>query len=158
MVELTKGDLLATDTEALINAVNTVGVMGKGIALQFKKAFPENYEAYKKACDGGGVKPGHMFIVDLKTLTNPYYIINFPTKRHWKEKSKLVDIKIGLVALVEDVKALCIKSVAVPPLGCGLGGLSWNQVYSLMKEAFAKAPDVEWLVFEPSDSPRFTRN
>ncbi len=154
MIEFKKGNLLATDAEALINTVNTVGVMGKGIALQFKKAFPENYEAYKKACDEGRVKPGHMFIVDRESLTNPRYIINFPTKRHWKGKSKLEDIKNGLVSLVEDVKKSGIKSVAVPPLGCGLGGLSWDQVYSLMKEAFAKAPDVEWLVFEPSGAPK----
>jgi len=153
MIEFKKGNLLATDAEALINTVNTVGVMGKGIALQFKKAFPENYEAYKKACDEGRVKSGHMFIVDRESLTNPHYIINFPTKRHWKGKSKLEDIKNGLVSLVEDVKKAGIKSVAVPPLGCGLGGLSWNHVYSLMKEAFAKAPEVEWLVFEPTGAP-----
>lgn len=153
MIELKKGNLLATDAEALINTVNTVGVMGKGIALQFKKAFPENYEIYKKACDKEGVMPGHMFIVDLKSLTNPHYIINFPTKRHWKGKSKLEDIRNGLISLVEDVKRLGIKSIAVPPLGCGLGGLPWKQVYSLMKEAFEKAPEVEWLIFEPSGAP-----
>ena len=154
MIEFKKGNLLATDAEALINTVNTVGVMGKGIALQFKKAFPENYKVYKKACDEGRVKPGYMFIVEGDSLTNPRYIINFPTKRHWKEKSKLGDVKAGLAALVEDVKKLGIKSVAVPPLGCGLGGLSWSQVYSLMDEAFAKAPDIEWLVFEPSNAPK----
>ena len=154
MIEFKKGNLLATDAEALINTVNTVGVMGKGIALQFKKAFPENYKAYKKACDEGRVKPGYMFIVEGDSLTNPRYIINFPTKRHWKEKSKLDDVKAGLSALVEDVKKLGIRSVAVPPLGCGLGGLSWNQVYSLMNEAFAKAPDIKWLVFEPSNAPK----
>ncbi len=153
MIEFKTGNLLATDAEALINTVNTVGVMGKGIALQFKKAFPDNYKAYKKACDQGMVEPGHMFIVDNKSLTNPRYIINFPTKRHWKGKSKLEDVKSGLVSLVEDVKNLGIKSVAVPPLGCGLGGLPWDQVFSLMQEAFAKAPDIEWLVFEPSAAP-----
>lgn len=153
MIEFKKGNLLAADAEALINTVNTVGVMGKGIALQFKKAFPENYKDYKKACDAKTVRPGHMFIVDNKSLTNPRYIINFPTKRHWKGKSKLEDVESGLVALVEDVKRLGIKSVAVPPLGCGLGGLPWEQVYSLMKKAFAKAPDVQWLVFEPAGAP-----
>ena len=153
MIELKTGDLLTTDAEALINTVNTVGVMGKGIALQFKKAFPENYESYKKACNEGRVKPGHMFIFDRQSLTNPHYIINFPTKRHWKGKSKVEDIKSGLASLVEDVKNLGIKSVAVPPLGCGLGGLRWSQVYALMKEAFANAPDVQWMVFEPSGAP-----
>jgi len=154
MIEFKTGNLLATDTEALINTVNTVGVMGKGIALQFKKAFPENYDAYKKACDNKEVAPGHMFIVDRKSLTNPHYIINFPTKRHWKGKSKIEDVADGLVSLVEDVKRLGIKTVAVPPLGCGLGGLPWEQVYSLMKQAFEKAPDVNWLVFEPAGAPK----
>ncbi len=154
MIELKKGNLLATDAEALINTVNTVGVMGKGIALQFKKAFPENYEEYKKACDEGRVVPGQMFIVDRESLTNPHYIINFPTKRHWRGKSKIEDIENGLASLVEDVNGLGIKSVAVPPLGCGLGGLSWKKVYTLMKEAFSKAPDVNWMVFEPSGAPK----
>jgi O-acetyl-ADP-ribose deacetylase (regulator of RNase III) len=154
MIEFKAGNLLETDTEALINTVNTVGVMGKGIALQFKKAFPENYEAYKKACDKKEVVPGQMFIVDRRSLTNPHYIINFPTKRHWKGKSKIEDVANGLVSLVEDVKRLGIKTVAVPPLGCGLGGLPWEQVYSLMKQAFEKAPDVKWLVFEPAGAPK----
>lgn len=153
MIEFKKGNLLAMDADALINTVNTVGVMGKGIALQFKKAFPENYEAYKKACDDGRVKTGQMFTVDRESLTNPHYIINFPTKRHWKGPSKIEDIKNGLASLVDEVKKLGIKSVAVPPLGCGLGGLNWKQVFSLMQEAFAKAPDVEWMVFEPSGAP-----
>jgi O-acetyl-ADP-ribose deacetylase (regulator of RNase III) len=154
MIEHKTGNLLATDSEALINTVNTVGVMGKGIALQFKKAFPENYETYKKACDNKEVVPGHMFIVNRNSLTNPHYIINFPTKRHWKGKSKIEDVANGLVSLVEDVKRLGIKTVAVPPLGCGLGGLPWDQVYPLMKQAFDKAPDVNWLVFEPTGAPK----
>jgi len=153
MIEFKTGNLLTTDAEALINTVNTVGVMGKGIALQFKKAFPENYKAYRRACDQGVVEPGRMFIVDNKSLTNPLYIINFPTKRHWKGKSKLEDIENGLVSLIDDVKKRGIKSVAVPPLGCGLGGLPWDQVFALMKEAFAKAPDIQWLVFEPAATP-----
>lgn len=154
MIKFKTGNLLTIDAEALINTVNTVGVMGKGIALQFKKAFPENFKAYKKACDEHKVESGHMFIVDRESLTNPHFIINFPTKRHWKGMSKLTDIKSGLISLVEDVQKLGIKSVAVPPLGCGLGGLDWNQVYSLMGEIFAKAPDVEWLIFEPSGAPK----
>lgn len=154
MITFKKGNLLAADAEALINTVNTVGVMGKGIALQFKKAFPDNYGIYKKACDKGAIEPGHMFIVDRKSLTNPHYIINFPTKRHWRGKSKLEDIKNGLISLVEDVKKLGIKSIAVPPLGCGLGGLPWNQVYSLMEDAFNKLPEVDWLVFEPAGTPK----
>ena len=112
-----------------------------------------NYKDYKKACGANTVKPGHMFIVDNQSLTNPRYIINFPTKRHWKGKSKIEDVESGLLALVEDVKRLGIKSVAVPPLGCGLGGLPWKKVYSLMEKAFAQAEDVQWLVFEPTGAP-----
>lgn len=154
MIEFKEGNLLTTDAEALVNTVNTVGVMGKGIALQFKKAFPENFLEYKKFCDKGLVKPGQMFIVDQHSLTNPKYIINFPTKRHWKGKSKIEDIRSGLVALVDQVKHLGISSVAVPPLGCGLGGLPWEDVSALMQQAFKDAPDVQWLVFEPKGAPR----
>jgi len=154
MIEITKGNLLATDVEALINTVNTVGVMGKGIALQFKKAFPENFTAYKKVCSDGLVKPGNMFIVDLHSLTNPKYIINFPTKRHWKGKSRIEDIQSGLMDLVDEVKRLDIRSVAVPPLGCGLGGLNWPDVYRLMQKAFENVAEVQWLVFEPKGTPK----
>ena len=96
--------------------------MGKGIALQFRKAFPENYELYRRASEEGVVQPGRMFIFERRTLTSPRYIINFPTKRHWRSKSRISDIEAGLSALVEDVRRLGIKSVAVPPLGCGLVG------------------------------------
>ena len=153
MVKLKQGNILTTDAEVLVNTVNTVGVMGKGIALQFKKAFPDNYEAYKKACKDGLLKPGHMFTFKRRTLPNPRYIINFPTKRHWKAKSKLTDIKDGLIDLVKEVNNLKAKSVAVPPLGCGLGGLNWAIVYPLMKEAFANSPNVEWILFEPTGTP-----
>src|SRR5262245_19776283 len=128
MVERTRGNLLDADVEALVNTVNHVGVMGKGVALQFKKAFPENYEAYRKACHAGQLQLGRMFIYDLGVLQRPRYIVNFPTKRHWKGKSRIEDIESGLAALVEDVKRLNIESIALPPLGCGNGGLDWGEV------------------------------
>ncbi|MDF2212341.1 macro domain-containing protein [Arthrospira platensis NCB002] len=96
-------------TEALVNTVNCVGVMGKGIALQFKQAFPENFRAYKTACDAKKIHPGQMFVVATHELF-PKYIINFPTKRHWKGKSKIEDIESGLIALVEEVKRLEIRA------------------------------------------------
>lgn len=153
MLELTQGDILNSDAEAVVNTVNTQGIMGKGIALQFRKAYPENYEAYRKACKRREVRPGRMFIFDREAFTNPRYIINFPTKRHWKANSRIEDIESGLKALVADVKNLKIHSVAVPPLGSGLGKLYWPDVLALMKAAFSGVDDVRWVVYEPAGAP-----
>ncbi len=153
MIALTEGNLLKTDAEALVNTVNCAGHMGKGIALQFKKAFPENYEAYRRACDAEQVRPGQMFIFDTDTMFNPRHIINFPTKRHWRGKSLYEDIESGLRALVEDLRRLEIRSIAIPPLGCGLGGLDWNRVRTMIEEAFSALPEVEVMLFPPSGTP-----
>src|ERR1700740_1131519 len=99
-IDLVEGNLLRADAEALVNTVNTVGIMGKGIALQFRKAFPGNYKAYRKACKAGEVVPGKMFVFDMGAIKNPRLIINFPTKRHWKAKTRIEDIEEGLVDLV----------------------------------------------------------
>jgi len=130
MIQYTKGDLLKADADALVNTVNCVGVMGKGIALQFKMAFPENFIQYYKACQNKDVRIGRMFIT--KQLFKPKYIINFPTKEHWKEESKLEYISRGLIDLKEKIKDLKIKSIAIPPLGAGLGGLNWPDVKNLI--------------------------
>ena len=124
LIEPATGDVLKADAEALVNTVNCVGVMGRGIALQFKKAFPDNFKAYQAACRGGEVRPGRMFITDSGHLVSPRWIINFPTKRHWRGKSRIEDIREGLVDLVDQVRERRIESIAIPPLGCGLGGLS----------------------------------
>lgn len=153
MIELTQGDILNAEAEALVNTVNCVGIMGRGIALQFKHAFPRNFAAYAAACKRGEVQPGHMLIVETGQLTNPRYIVNFPTKRHWKGKSRVLDIESGLDALIADVKRLGIRSIAVPPLGCGLGGLDWSDVRPRIERAFAALPDVRVLVFAPSGAP-----
>jgi len=153
MIEFTKGNLLEADVEALVNTVNTVGVMGKGIALQFRQAFPENYEAYRKACKRGEVKIGKMFVVATGRLTNPRYVINFPTERHWRNKSRLEDIKKGLEDLVRVVKEKDIRSIAIPPLGCGFGGLRWEEVRPLIVKAFESLPDVQVLIYEPYQAP-----
>ena len=155
MIELEQGDILRADAEALVNTVNCVGVMGRGIALQFKKAFPENFKAYRVACDRKELRPGKMFVYDLRSLenVNPRYIVNFPTKRHWKGKSRMEDIEAGLEALVQEVRRLGIHSIAVPPLGCGLGGLDWNEVRLLIEQAFEDVPDVSVLLFEPKGAP-----
>ena len=126
MLKLTKGDILKADTEALVNTVNCMGIMGRGIALQFRKAFPDNFKVYESACDKMQLRPGKMLVCDLNRFENPRYVINFPTKRHWKGKSKIEDIESGLKALIEEVSKRNIKSIAIPPLGCGLGGLKWH--------------------------------
>lgn len=153
MIELKLGNLLLENVEALVNTVNCVGVMGKGIALQFKQAYPENFRQYEKACRVEEVQPGRMFTVATGNILNPKYIINFPTKRHWKGNSKIEDIKSGLVALVAEVQQLNISSIAIPPLGCGNGGLNWVEVKPLIESAFAQLPDVQVIIFEPSGAP-----
>jgi O-acetyl-ADP-ribose deacetylase (regulator of RNase III) len=149
MIEFQNGDILQADVEALVNPVNCVGVMGRGLALQFRQRFPENYLAYKAVCDRGELTPGAMLVCDLDRRENPRYVINFPTKRHWKDKSRIEDIQSGLRVLVEEVRRREIASIAVPPLGCGLGGLDWKHVRPLIEEAFGSLPHVRVLVFEP---------
>lgn len=153
MIESKKGDILKQNAEALVNTVNCVGIMGRGIALQFRKAFPENYKAYKKACDVQQVNPGRMFVFDTNRLENPRLIINFPTKRHWKGKSRMEDIKSGLTDLVQILRRYKIRSVAIPPLGCGLGGLAWNEVRPEIEHALAEVQDVQVSLFEPAGAP-----
>jgi len=151
MILHAEGDLLATDAEALVNTVNTVGVMGKGIALQFKQAFPDNYVAYETACRREEVQIGKMFV--FHRPNNPRTIINFPTKKHWKGKSRIEDIKSGLKSLIDVVKRERIHSIAVPPLGCGNGGLEWKDVKPLIEEAFSELPDVTVQLFHPEGAP-----
>ncbi len=156
MITLTQGDILKSDAEALVNTVNCVGVMGRGIALQFRKAFPDNFKAYEAACKANQVQSGKMFVQDLNRLYNPRFIINFPTKRHWKGKSHIEDIESGLVDLIDLVQQKHIRSIAIPPLGCGLGGLNWEDVRPLIIDAFEAVPDVTVLLFEPAGAPQAT--
>ena len=153
MIRKVKGNLLNADVQALVNTVNTVGVMGRGVALQFKQAFPDNYKAYKQACDEGRVKIGEMFVFDLGGLHKTRYIINFPTKKHWRGKSRYDYIEAGLVSLVAEIQQHDIKSIALPPLGCGLGGLNWNQVYRYIQDYLGPINSVDVLVYEPTGSP-----
>ena len=153
MIETTTGDILAADAEALVNTVNCVGIMGRGIALQFRKAFPNNFKAYEAACRRQQLHPGKMFVFETGSLTNPRYIINFPTKRHWKGKSRLVDIESGLTDLVVEMRRLGIRSIAIPPLGCGQGGLDWAEVRPRIEQALKAVPDVRVLLFSPTGAP-----
>ena len=155
MIELTRGNLLEAPVEALVNTVNTVGVMGKGIALQFKQAFPLMFRAYEKACKAGEVKLGQMDVFDLGGLAGgPRWVINFPTKGHWKAASRMSDVDAGLDDLVATIRRLHIRSIAIPPLGCGNGGLDWNEVRPRIEAAFAQLPEVEVKIFAPGESPK----
>ena len=153
MISYTSGDILKADAEALVNTVNCVGVMGRGIALQFKNAFPENFGAYARACQKKEVLPGKMFVYRTGTLTTPYFIINFPTKRHWRGKSRLEDIDSGLQDLVSVIRHYGIRSIAIPPLGSGLGGLDWSVVRSRIEAALAPLADVSIIIYEPNGAP-----
>ncbi|MGC5286935.1 macro domain-containing protein [Micromonospora sp. DT231] len=156
MIIIAQGNLLTADAVALVNAVNTVGVMGKGIALQFKRAYPANYAAYRAACAAKEVKLGQMFLFDSARPGPGRYVINFPTKGHWRTGSKVTDVQAGLSDLVRVVRAHDISTVAVPALGCGNGGLDWEDIRPLIERAFAALPHVRVLVFPPegaNDSP-----
>lgn len=154
MIKLTQGDLLKqVDVDAIVNTVNCVGVMGKGIALQFKNKWPANFTAYAAACNAGQVRPGRMFVFDSGALVKPSFIVNFPTKDHWRGSSRIEFIREGLVDLVAQIKRLGIRSIAVPPLGCGNGGLDWADVRPLIEGAFETMPDVEVRLFEPTGAP-----
>jgi len=149
-----RGNLLQENVDALVNTVNCVGVMGKGIALQFKMMFPQNFNEYKRACERNEVKPCKMFIFDRGRLFGPRFIINFPTKVHWKDKSKIEYIKCGLADLIYNIQKLEIKSIAIPPLGSGSGGLEWSEVKPLIIEKMELLRDIKVIVYEPSRSPK----
>lgn len=150
MIHFTSGNLLDAKTEAIINTVNTVGVMGKGIALMFKERYPENFKAYAAACKSGEVHPGKMFVTPGVELDGPRWIINFPTKKHWRYPTKIEWVEEGLEDLKRFLVENDVKSVAVPPLGCGNGGLDWNVVRSMIEAALTDLNGVEVYIYEPT--------
>lgn len=151
MITFTEGNLLKAETEALVNTVNTVGVMGKGIALMFKEAFPENFLAYSAACKTHEIEVGRIFATERKDLVGgPKWIINFPTKKHWRNPSKIEWIKDGLQDLVRFIREHKIKSIALPPLGSGNGGLDWKEVRPVIEAALGNLEGVDVVVFEPT--------
>jgi O-acetyl-ADP-ribose deacetylase (regulator of RNase III) len=151
MITFTKGNLLKADAEALVNTVNTVGIMGKGVALMFKETFPENFKAYEAACKRGEVRVGKMFVMERLLLGGPKWIINFPTKDHWRDPSKIEWIEAGLEDLVKVITEKKIHSIALPPLGSGNGGLNWTDVRSIIEQSLSKIPDVKVIVYEPTE-------
>lgn len=151
-MEYIKGNLLQAHTQALINTVNTVGVMGKGIALQFKEAFPVNFKIYAAACKNKELVPGKLLVVKELTVEGEKIIINFPTKTEWYLKSKYEYVEEGLKELVEVIKKYDIKSIAIPPLGCGNGGLKWEKVKALIEMYLGELTDITILVYEPNEA------
>lgn len=150
MIQFTTGDMLQSAADAFVNTVNTVGVMGKGIALQFKEAFPANYKIYAEACKNKELEPGKLLAVrDANLLYGDKLIINFPTKTHWRQPSKYEYIEQGLIALRELIKKENINSIALPPLGCGNGGLDWNIVKPMMEKYLERSP-IDIFIFEPN--------
>ncbi|WP_141205777.1 type II toxin-antitoxin system antitoxin DNA ADP-ribosyl glycohydrolase DarG [Streptomyces griseorubiginosus] len=153
MIEEVRGNLLDAETDALVNTVNTVGVMGKGVALQFKQAFPENYKFYKSACERELLTLGDVLVYDSGKLGPQRYIINFPTKGHWRSRSRLADVETGLQSLVKAVRDYHIQSIAIPALGCGNGGLDWNEVRSLIYEKLDEIEGLSVLLYPPQGAP-----
>jgi O-acetyl-ADP-ribose deacetylase (regulator of RNase III) len=149
MISFTHGNLLAADAEALVNTVNTVGISGKGIALMFKDAFPENFRAYERASKAGEILPGGLFITERQDMLGPRFIINFATKKHWRHPSRLEWIEQGLAALRREIMTRGIRSIAIPPLGAGNGGLAWADVKPLIERALA-GMDADIIVYEPT--------
>lgn len=150
MITYTTGNLLEAPADALVNTVNTVGVMGKGIALMFKERFPQNMDAYAKACKVGAVRTGQMFITEPQELVGPRWIINFPTKQHWKANSKMEWIEDGLIELRRFLLENNVKSIAIPPLGAGNGGLNWEDVKPKIEAALSDLNEIDILIYEPS--------
>lgn len=151
MIVFTQGNLLDADAEALVNTVNTVGVMGKGIALMFKEAFPENYNAYRDACKRHEVRVGHVFVTERRdVMGGPKWIVNFPTKENWRSPSRLEWIEAGLIDLVKFIRENSVQSIALPPLGSGNGGLDWKNVRSAIVQALGQLEDVAIIVYEPT--------
>ena len=150
MILYKTGDLFTEATEALVNPVNCVGIMGRGLALKFKKRFPSNFHEYAVACQRREITLGRMHVFEIGKQENPRYIVNFPTKHHWKDQSQISDIELGLQDLAKVIRDREIKSIALPALGCGLGGLNWLDVKPLIKNAFGDFEAVDIVVYEPT--------
>lgn len=153
MIRLKTGDIFGEDAEALVNAVNCVGVMGRGLALQFKRRFPDSFGAHAAKRKLRAIQPGRVFVFGTSLLDGPSYIVNFPTKRHWREESRLEDTQSGLKSLEQEIRERGIRSIAIPVLGSGLGGLRWSDVRASMEAALDGRDAVSIAILEPKDAP-----
>lgn len=149
MIHYLKGNMFDSGAMALVNTVNLQGVMGKGIARQFKTYFPQNYIAYQKACKDGSIAIGKPFVYEEETLNGPKLIINFPTKNSWRKPSEYVYIEKGLESLISIIESYHITSIAIPPLGAGNGGLQWEKVKTIIDRIMTKV-GAEVYVYEPT--------
>ncbi|MEM0333704.1 MAG: macro domain-containing protein [Candidatus Aenigmatarchaeota archaeon] len=145
MLSIANGSIFDSSAECLVNPVNCFGVSGRGLALEFKKNFPDNYRAYRKACLKNELKIGHVFIFKTSSKT----IANFPTKYHWRQNSNLIILKKGLISLRNKVIEHQIHSIAIPAVGCGLGQLNWNDVFPMIIEFAESVPNLEIFVYPP---------
>lgn len=153
-VTFMQGDMFGARADAIVNTVNCVGVMGKGVALEFKRRWPENFDEYRELCQRKALRPGKVFVhqnSDMLDRDSWRFLINFPTKDHWKQKSKIEYIDKGLDDFLVQVGNHGIKSVVLPPLGCGNGGLDWLEVRSLIVRKLSSVDSVKFFVFEPSE-------
>lgn len=148
MITYKKGDIFSSNAQVITNTVNCVGVMGKGLALTYKKEYTEMFADYKARCEKGGVNPGEPYLWE----NDEVQILNFPTKRHWKQKSLLEDIDLGLKYFAENYADMGITSIAFPPLGCGNGGLKWSDVKNLINKHLGDLEDIDIYVYEPQDA------
>ncbi len=149
MIKIVQGDLLKSKADALVNPVNTQGIMGKGLALEFKKTFPYVFKKYEDVCVKGEMMIGRVQTVTISVETPPFYIINFPTKQEWYKPSSLGYIKRGLQSLIDEVQLLGLRSIAMPALGCGLGGLSFKEVEVCIRDSFAGVSNVDISIYNP---------
>lgn len=149
MITYHKGNIFDADVEAFVNTVNTVGVMGKGVALECKTRYPQVFEIYKTECNNKRFNIGDILTIRAYKNSNPILIVNFPTKQHWKNPSKLEWIKMGLPQLKDTIERHAISSIAIPPLGCGNGGLDWTLVKPLIIEALSTLDKVDIRIYEP---------
>lgn len=151
-LRFTTGNMFESLGEAIVNTVNCVGVMGKGVALEFKRRWPENYRAYKRVCDTGALRPGKIFVFENQDMFDPQgrrFLVNFPTKDHWREGARMEFIDHGLDDFVSWMQRLRIRSVVMPPLGCGNGGLDWRKVREVIQEKLSQLTETDIIVFEP---------
>jgi O-acetyl-ADP-ribose deacetylase (regulator of RNase III) len=153
MIRFLQGNLLDAPAEALVNTVNEVGVMGKGLALMFREAFPDSAAEYRAASARGDISVGRVFVTRNHALTGPRWILHFPTKKHWRDGSRLEWVREALEDLVRVARENGIRSMAVPPLGCGNGGLEWPRVRKEIEAAFPDVPDVDVMLYEPASPP-----
>lgn len=142
MIKYVSGDIFQSKCEAIVNPVNCIGVMGAGLALAFKERYPENFDAYKKACETKELHLSKSFFFELTSPENPKWIINFPTKQDWRNPSKIAWIRFGLLRLAKELVSRNIKSIAIPKLGCGKGGLEWDEVRPILESKLNSLPDV----------------